>query len=230
MPLRRRQRKRDTTPCTVEVAPNTLVFWDGQQRSGVLHRVPKHTAMHWLRQRWVRVVYEPVGCGDARGTPTRAPASDSVDHSPAASPPQPPTQPTFADDDDVSLLDSSASADDEQADEPVDTAYCDKTAGRGAIPSPDASGQPGHSGDLGPYSTEGFCQTPAEPLPDTAADQWERPERGVSEPVHEGVRTRTGTRTNPYGPGRCANCGSPVTGRRKWCDEACRLQAYRARP
>lgn len=59
MSLRRKHTRRDTTPCTVDVAPGVLVFWDGEQRGGALRNVPKYLAMQWLRYRFANVVYEP---------------------------------------------------------------------------------------------------------------------------------------------------------------------------
>lgn len=38
-----------------------------------------------------------------------------------------------------------------------------------------------------------------------------------------------GGRTGCVRVRRCPNCSAPVAGRRKWCSEACRLQAYRER-
>jgi hypothetical protein len=224
MPLRRRRRRLDTTPCTVQVVSGRLVYHDGQQRSGELHNVPKYLAMRWLRQRYASIVTWPAGAGDSPHRPSAGHPERSLVRSPDASPPQP----QFADDDDESLLDSSAPADDEQADEAADTANCDKTAGRGTIPSPDASPQPRGSADFGPFASQEIGLEVCQDGRETVADQRERQNDGRGEPVRTGESTRTRARANPYGKGRCGNCGSPVSGRRRWCDEACRLRAYRA--
>jgi type IV secretory pathway VirB10-like protein len=222
---RRRRRRLDTTPCTVVVESGRLVFWQGQQRGGELHNVPKHLAMRWLKQRWVRYIMEPVvGAGDARAAAARQPASDSVDRSPAAPPPQPPT---FADEGAQQTTQQTTHPN--PADEPPTTAHTttpDKSAGQdGWEPSHSRPGHRDGPADFGPYRSQGFRPQAAQQPTDTAAELGEQLDDGRG----EGARTRTRSCTNPYGPGRCPNCGSEVTGRRKWCDEACRLQAYRAR-
>jgi hypothetical protein len=225
---RRRRPKRDMTPCTVVVAPNTLVYWQGQQRGGTLTDVPKWQAMAWLRSRFVVYVLEPVGAGGATCSPARSGADERrANRSPAASPPQPPTvtgegaqqtqqttQPTTHPD----PADESQTA--------ADTTTPDKSAGRrGTSPSRRLPGYRNGAGDFGPFRSQGFGPPVAQQPAGTAAELGEQPDDGRG----EGARTRTQPVRNPYGPGRCPNCGSRVTGRRKWCDEACRLQAYRAR-
>jgi hypothetical protein len=210
MPLRRRRRRLDTTPCEVIVEPGRLVFWQGQQRSGTLYGVPKWQAMRWLRQRFVSIVIEDSpGPAATRVTPARASSGERpLDRSHDAPPPR---RPTFADDSD---------------DAEADSARDDKTAGQGDGGETGGRSEPHRygPGNTDAPITHGFApQTTQQPI-DTAAELGEHPDDGRGEPA----RTRTQPVPNPYGPGRCANCGSPVTGRRKWCDEACRLQAYRA--
>lgn len=49
----------DHKPCIVDVTPGVAVYWQGDQREGTIHDVPKHIAMEWLRKHFARVVYEP---------------------------------------------------------------------------------------------------------------------------------------------------------------------------
>lgn len=61
--MRRKRARLDTTPCVVDVSPSTLVFYDGEQRSGTLHNVPRHLALKWLKYRYVTAVH-PMSSGE----------------------------------------------------------------------------------------------------------------------------------------------------------------------
>lgn len=41
----------------VDVAPDTLVYWDGEQRGGTLNAVPYQLAAQWLRRGWALCIY-----------------------------------------------------------------------------------------------------------------------------------------------------------------------------
>jgi hypothetical protein len=200
------------TPCEVHVEPGRLVYWQGQQRGGTVTGVPKWQAMAWLRSRFVVYVMEPVGDGDATCSPARGGADERLaNRSPAASPPQPPTDMFAGDSDDAE----------------ADSARDDKTAGQrdGWEPSRARHSHRNGPGDFAVPRMHEIGPQAAQQPADTMAELGEQRDDGRGEPA----RTRPRTHPNPYGPGRCPNCGSPVSGRRKWCGEACRLQAYRER-
>lgn len=54
-------------------------------------------------------------------------------------------------------------------------------------------------------------------------------QRDSFSPVAEPLLGEDSGRTGSVRVRECPNCGKPVSGRRKWCSEACRLQAYRGR-
>jgi hypothetical protein len=85
-----------------------------------------------------------------------------------------------------------------------------------STPLPGKGSPPGGSARFSPY---GF---PQNPLAKAIGAQQDPYTAGV---VNDYTleRDRTGSVRS------CGRCGEPVTGRRKWCSEACRLQAYRGR-
>jgi hypothetical protein len=198
---RRRRPRLDTTPTTVDVAPGHEVFWDGAQCSGRLHAVPRHLALHWQKQRWAVIVTEPVGVGAASNT-------ENVD---------------------MQVQAAATTAVLSESDELRDTSTDLNT--RGTTSSPGPVRTPGCSVKNGLYGFQKFWPETADaaveirnPLLDNASQDGEAREiaslSGGLELVLP-VRSRTGSR-------RCPNCLSPVSGKRKWCSEACRLRAYRA--
>jgi hypothetical protein len=49
----------DHTLCNVDITRSRAVFWQGEQREGMVRDVPKHLAMQWLTEGLAAVVYEP---------------------------------------------------------------------------------------------------------------------------------------------------------------------------
>ena len=59
-----RKPKTEPTPddhllCEVDVTRGRAIFWDGEQREGRLHDVPKSLALQWLAAGHAAAVYEP---------------------------------------------------------------------------------------------------------------------------------------------------------------------------
>lgn len=49
----------DQTLCDVDVTPGRAVFWQDEQREGLVHDVPKHIALQWAATGLATAVYEP---------------------------------------------------------------------------------------------------------------------------------------------------------------------------
>jgi hypothetical protein len=49
----------DHTLCDVDVTVGRAVYWQDEQRGGLIHEVPKHIALQWLEDGHAAVVYEP---------------------------------------------------------------------------------------------------------------------------------------------------------------------------
>lgn len=194
------------------------MFWDGQQRGGTIHGVPYRTAMDWLRKGWASVVLGPVGAG-AASNPARIEAGQDT----------------------ATTAHLTSASDDLRRATPTTTHSGVAEVGVEALDrastAPRLSATFGlyESQEIGPEASQYPRETPAdlrkrhnsEPV-EAVRDPYEQPDepvRSTAEPVRQGVRSPR----NPYGPGRCGNCGSDVSGRRRWCSEACRLQAYRER-
>lgn len=201
------------------MTPGHLVFHDGAQRDGTLHGVPKHLAMHWQKHHFATIADELVGAGAASNT-------EHVD--------TPRVQ-------DVAMTASFAASHDLR-DADTDPTVTGGTPGAathatpirstprpGLLNSravredfvctvPTTSPEPGSFGGLEPSCDGNPLQRNRIDLSpyrlDSAAD-------ASAGPV-SGGEARTGSRV-------CRNCGAAVSGRRKWCSEACRLQAYRQR-
>jgi hypothetical protein len=86
-------------------------------------------------------------------------------------------------------------------------------------PGPGKHGTPRHSDTFQLYGSPQIRSTKAV----TA-------QKNSEEAVSVASLTGDGDRTGSVRVRRCPNCSAPVSGRRKWCSEACRLQAYRGRP
>lgn len=205
MPDARRRRRRtplDQTPTTVDVAAGLEVFWDGAQRSGRLHNVPAYLAMHWQKHSWATIADEPVGAGVASNTPAGRQVQDVA----------------------------------------TTAAPCESHDLRDAGADPmGATGVPGQEGT--PRNSDTFClygsQKIAGDMPDSSPvgvnplldNSFERAGQ-QSKPVAKAPNSRASRGVGRTGSVRvrcCPNCDEPVSGRRKWCTEACRLRAYRDR-
>ena len=79
MLLRRKRSRLDRTPCSVDVAPGTLVYWDGEQRSGTIHDVPRHLALKWLKYRYVTAVHDSAASPASSPTASRSRAGHDGD-------------------------------------------------------------------------------------------------------------------------------------------------------
>lgn len=44
---------------SVAIAPPFAVYFDGQQRTGIVRGVPFATAVYWMRQRWAHCAWCP---------------------------------------------------------------------------------------------------------------------------------------------------------------------------
>ncbi|CAM4413938.1 hypothetical protein MB901379_03882 [Mycobacterium basiliense] len=214
MTVRRRRRKTplDTTPTTIDVTPGIAVFFDGAQRSGRLHAVPQHLARKWQRQRWVSIVCsEPASAGVA---------SNAINNRSTVAQAAATTAPSLR-----------------ESDELRDTST-DPGAGP-PPPPPGKGGTPRGSVKNGLYGSQKFSAAVADsadkvsnPLSDNVTHVDDGGSDGVSEPsfAHDlPVGPLTGSGPARTGSRVCPNCLSPVSGRRKWCSEACRVQAYRGR-
>jgi hypothetical protein len=59
-----RKTKTEPTPddqklCDVDITVGRAVYWQDEQREGLVHDVPKHLALEWLHAGHAAVVYEP---------------------------------------------------------------------------------------------------------------------------------------------------------------------------
>jgi hypothetical protein len=160
------------------------VFWDGEQRSGRLHDVPRHLAAQWARQHWATIP-EPVAAGVASTMPT--------------------SQAELLVEDVAMTAPSRASGDlrDTSTDPGVGAPPRDRQPSRvcPAESSPYGIQKIGLSKPVVPHNDSYHpCMEDADELDERTGS----------------VRV-------------CPHCSGPVAGRRKWCSEACRLQAYRRR-
>ncbi len=243
MTVRRRRRPRlDTQPCAVVVAPGTLVYHDGQQRGGVVHGVPKHLAMQWLKQRFVLSVAEPLNLGRVDNAST---ADRTASKAQAAATTAPLRESDELRDAGPANQDHTDESHDHDANEPTGPASpqvsgTDDVEPMGGSLPPTNPHSPGRSDHLGLYASQSFGGG----MPESGISTVQRlgadgsgvslradlPVRTRTEPVRsapEPARTRTVSPSTRTGSRVCRNCLTPLAGRRKWCSDACRLQAYR---